>query len=120
MYLPASWPPEVPPPASEDFASGAVSWLLDLCPPDFRSYEVLRRHPRLLARLAGEQLAAAVEGCRQGYRTARAELGPVVAPEVLSALLGVYEREGRRLAAAATSVAVVASALNGERFRRPL
>jgi hypothetical protein len=29
-----------------------MGWLLDLCPPEYRSYPALRRHPVVLARFA--------------------------------------------------------------------
>lgn len=118
-YLPLGWPEQVHPPGSVDFERTAVNWLLDHCPPEFRDYAFLQRYPVLLARLAGEQLAAAVEACRSGYRTARAELRGVDA-HVVDELLGVYEREGRRLGAAATAAGLVADALRGKTFVRPL
>lgn len=119
MYVPPGWPPTVHPPGAEGFERTAAGWLYDHCPPDFRAYEVLRRHPVLLARLAGEQLAAAVEACRTGYRTARAD-SPDLAPEVVDALLAAYEREGRRLVAAARAADLVGRALRGESFTEPL
>jgi hypothetical protein len=119
-YLPPGWPPEVRPPGDESFERTALNWLFDHCPPEFRAYDVLRRHPRLLARLAGEQLAASVEACRVGYRTARGELAAEVAPEVLAALMAAYEREGRRLAEASRGAELVARGLRGESFVRPL
>jgi hypothetical protein len=119
-YVPPGWPPAVRPPGDESFERTAVNWLFDHCPPDFRAHEVLRRHPALLARLAGEQLAAAVEACRAGYRTARSDLGAHVAPDVLAALMAAYEREGRRLAVASTAAGLVSRALRGDVFVAPL
>jgi hypothetical protein len=110
----------VHPPGVEGFPRTAQNWLFDHCPPDFRSYDVLRRHPVLLARLTREQLTAAVEACRSGYRTARAELRDVVPPPVVAELLGTYEREGRRLAAAARAADLISRALAGESFVEPL
>lgn len=119
MYVPPGWPQTVHSPGADGFERTAVAWLYDHCPPDFRAYEVLRRHPVLLARLAAEQLAAAVEACRTGYRTARADL-PDLAPEVVDALLAAYEREGRRLVAAARAAELLGRALHGESFTEPL
>jgi hypothetical protein len=123
-YLPPDWPADVRPPDTDDFERTTVNWLFDHCPPDFRAYETLRRHPRLLARLAVEQLRSALEACRAGYRTARADLkgGDLngVDARVLDELLAVYEHEGRRLAAAVRSAELLAAALRGERFTRPL
>jgi hypothetical protein len=119
-YLPPGWPPEVRPPGDESFERTAVNWLFDHCPPDFRAYDVLRRHPPLLARLAGEQLAAALDACRTGYRTARGELAAQLDPEVLTALMTAYEREGRRLAEASRAAGLIARALRGDQFVAPL
>ncbi|MGH3744803.1 MAG: hypothetical protein ACRDTP_08100 [Mycobacteriales bacterium] len=121
-YVPPGWPEQVHPPGTDGFERTAVAWLFDHSPPDFRAYAVLRRHPVLLARLAGEQLAAAAEACRTGYRTARADLtrGGLVPVEAVEAVISAYEREGRRLAAAARSADLVARALRGESFTEPL
>lgn len=125
VYVPPGWPEPVPPPGADGFERSAVGWLYDHCPPDFRSYDVLRRHPVLLARLAREQLAASVEACRTGYRTARADLRsapPVrgLPADALEALLAAYEREGRRLVTALRGAELIARALAGEPFVQPL
>jgi len=100
-YLPPGWPTGVHPPGSEDFERTAVTWLLDVVPPDYRLHGVLRRHPVALATLARRHLAACVEGARQGYRTARTELGGVLPVSGLDAVLAAYQTEGRRLVTAA-------------------
>jgi hypothetical protein len=51
-YVPQGWPESVRPPGSEDFEEPAVTWLLDVVPPDYRSYTVLSRHPAALAAMA--------------------------------------------------------------------
>jgi hypothetical protein len=93
-----------------------VSWLLDVVPPDYRLHGVLVRHPVALAALARHHLAACVEGARQGYRSARAELGKHLPPAGLAAVLAVYQTEGRRLVTTATAVDLVGRALRGETF----
>lgn len=115
-FVPPGWPPGVQPPGADGFLRTAASWLFDHCPPDFRGHDVLRRHPPLLARLAVEQLAAAVDACRQGYRTARADLREQLPTEVLDALIAAYEKEGRRLAAAHRAALLLQRAIAGERF----
>ena len=50
--VPPGWPEEVRPPGAPDWERTAVAWLFDLCPPDYRAHEVLRRYPVLLARFA--------------------------------------------------------------------
>jgi len=115
-YIPTGWPEGVHPPDSPGFEQTAVSWLLDVVPPDYRLHGVLVRHPIALAALARHHLAACVEGARQGYRSARAELGKDLPPSGLAAVLAVYQAEGRRLVAAARAAELVSRALRGETF----
>jgi hypothetical protein len=90
--------------------------LLDVVPPDYRLHGVLRRHPVALATLARRHLAACVEGARQGYRTARTELGGVLPVSGLDAVLTAYRTEGRRLVTAAHAADLVEQALRGTEF----
>ncbi len=115
-YLPPGWPAGVHPPGSEGFEQTAVAWLLDVIPPDYRVHGVLRRHPIALAVLARHHLAACVEGARQGYRGARTELGDVLPPQGIDAVLAVYRTEGNRLVATARAVDLVGRGLCGEEF----
>lgn len=119
-YLPPGWPAPVPGPGTPEFEASAVSWLYEHCPADFRRYAVLRRYPLLLGRLAVEQLTAARSAAREGYRTARAQLADRVPPAALGELLAAYEQEGRRLSHALRGAQLVARALSGEQFTRPL
>ncbi len=115
-YVPPGWPAGVHPPGSEEFGQTAMSWLLEVVPPDYRLHGVLLRHPVALAALARQHVQACVEGAREGYRTARASLGGQLPPHVIEAVLGVYRSEGTRLAAAAQGVDLVERALRGEVF----
>lgn len=115
-YLPPGWPAGVHPPGSDGFERTAVAWLLDVVPPDYRLYGVFRRHPVALAAMAKHHLAACVEGARDGYRTARTELGDVLPPPGLEAVLDAYRSEGKRLVATARAVDLVSRALRGEVF----
>ncbi|MCU1602649.1 MAG: hypothetical protein JWO22_3358, partial [Frankiales bacterium] len=67
--LPPGWPTSVHPPGSDGFERTAVGWLFDLCPPEYRSHEVLKAYPVVLARFARQHVASAVEAARSGYRT---------------------------------------------------
>src|SRR3712207_7595058 len=49
---PPGWPFQVHPPGAPGWERTAASWLLDICPPEYRSYPVLRRHDVVLARFA--------------------------------------------------------------------
>jgi hypothetical protein len=115
-YTPQGWPAGVHPPGSEDFESTAVGWLLDVLPPDYRLHGVLRRHPVALAAMARYHTKACVEGARQGYRTARADLADALPPHAIDTVLAVYRKEGARLAATARAVSLVERALRGEVF----
>jgi hypothetical protein len=115
-FVPTGWPDGVHPPGSPGFEQTAVNWLLEQVPPDYRLHGVLVRHPAALAALARHHLAACVDGARQGYRCARAELGNDLPPGGLAAVLAAYQTEGRRLVAAATAAELISRALRGETF----
>lgn len=114
--VPPGWPAPVLPPHAPDWERSAVAWLLDLCPPDYRAHEVLRRHPVLLARFAAQHVAAGVQAARSVRSPSRADLADELPPEAMDAAIGAYEREGRRLVRAGREVALVAAALRGERW----
>jgi hypothetical protein len=120
VVVPPGWPAEVDPPGAPDWERSAVSWLLDLCPGDYRAYEVLRRHPVVLARFAARQVGAQVAATRDGLAAVRTDLRDVVAPDVVEAAGLVLEREGARLLALSRAVGLVERALRGGRFRARL
>jgi hypothetical protein len=99
-----------------DWEATAVVWLFDQCPPDFRAYDVLRRHPVVLAHVAASSVAGAVTATEQGLRTVRHDLGALVPPETMDAAIAAYERERLRLQSAARAVDLVGRALRGERW----
>ena len=101
------------PPQAPEWQRTAVAWLFDLCPPDYRAYDVLRKHPLVLARFAQGHVSAAVDAARAGLRTLRAELKDVVALEVVEAAVAAYDREGRRLVKTSHEITLVESALRG-------
>ena len=76
-YLPAGWPEAVAPPGTQDWEASAADRLLDLV-PDLRGHASVRRHPVILAVIARHTVTGTLEGARQGYRTARSELGEAV------------------------------------------
>jgi hypothetical protein len=115
-YVPPGWPAGVHPPGSEQFEATAVAWLFDVVPPDYRLHGVLTRFPIALAALARQHCEACVEGARKGYRTVRTDLGKHLPPHAVDAVLGVYRREGTRLAANAVAAGLIERALRGEQF----
>ncbi|WP_067913907.1 hypothetical protein [Actinomadura rubrobrunea] len=110
-YVPPGWPAQVHPPGTERFEDTATAWLLDLVPPDYRRHGVLRRYPVALARMARHHVSAAVEAAREGFRTARVELGGMVPPHGVEAVLDAYRAEGARLVALLRAVELVETAL---------
>lgn len=118
-YLPPGWPKAVKPPGSDHFESSAVHFLIELVPA-YRQHPVVVRFPAILASIARHSLEGTVEGTRQGYRTARTELGEAVPPHAVDAVLKAYRDEGRRLAADLRAVGLLEQALRGEKFTRSL
>jgi hypothetical protein len=111
--VPPGWPAEVPPPGAPDWQRRAVAWLFDQCPADHRGYEVLRKHPLVLARFAAEAVDAAEAAAAHGLATVRADLRNDVAPEVIEAAVAAYESEALRLKKARRAVEVVTHSLRG-------
>lgn len=115
QLVPPGWPESVLPPQAPDWERSAIGWLLDLCPAEYRAYDVLRKHPVVLARFATGHVGSAVEAARNGIRTARAELRDLVPGEAVEAAIAAYEREGRRLVQVGRQIALVDAAMRGER-----
>lgn len=114
--LPPGWPAEVRPPGTPDWERSATAWLFDQCPADYRSYDVLRRYPLVLARFAATAMDAAVSAADDGLRTVRAELRDRVSQETVEAAAAACERERHRVRGARNAVDLVERALRGERW----
>ena len=114
--VPPGWPGEVHPPGTPGWERTATAWLFDLCPPDYRAHEVLRRHPLVLAHMATRHVQAGIEAARRGLATVRDDLREAVDPETVTAAVAAYEREGARLVVTSRAVGLVAEALHGRRF----
>jgi hypothetical protein len=117
VTTPPGWPRTVPDPESPEFAARVVSWLLDLCPPDYRAHDVFRRHPVVLARVATRHAEASLEAARASYAGARRDLAGRVPPEAVEEALIALEHEGAHLAARVREVGLVEEALQGRRWR---
>jgi len=120
MARPSGWPPEVPEPGAPDWETRATAWMLDQCPPDYRGYDVFRRHPVVLAHVARACLAAAVDAAETGIRTARHDLRGVVSHSTVDEAVAAYEHERHRLKQAATGADLIWRALQGERWTAKL
>lgn len=118
--VPPGWPAVVRPPGTPEWDRSASAWLFDLCPADYRSYEVFRRHPVVLACVARHHLQAGVEAAHTGLASAREDLSGLVDVPTMEATVAAYEREGARLLAASRALALVEQALRGKRFVRRL
>src|SRR3546814_12120896 len=94
---PPGWPSQVRPPDAPMWERTAENWLLDISPPEFRSYPVLRRHPVVLARFAVLHVEASQLACNRGLSQARAELRDVADLDVVEAAVQAWHAESARL-----------------------
>ena len=116
LVSPPGWPRLVRPPGAPDWERTAAAWLLDLCPPEFRSYPVLRRHDVVLARFAVLHVEACQVAVRRGLSEARAELRDVAGQDTGEAAVQTWHAEAARLVAERRAVGLVEEALRGRRF----
>lgn len=116
LVTPPGWPALVRPPGAPDWESTAVAWLLDICPPEFRSYPVLRRHDVVLARFAVLHVEACQAAVRRGLSEARSELRDVTDQDTLEAAVQTWHAEAARLMAERRAVGLVEEALRGRRY----
>lgn len=95
------------PPGAPDWEQTAQAWLLEQCPPDYRAYLVLRRHPVVLAWLARRHAEASWRAMSAALASARADLAAVVEPGVVEAAIGAVEKEQARLVATGRAITLV-------------
>lgn len=112
---PPGWPSAVPPAGAPGWQVAAASWLLDLCPSEFRGYPSLRRHIVLLAWLAEHHVDAQLVALRQAYRTIRVDLTERLPAGTVEQAMSDIELEGIRLRAARRGVALLREALEDTR-----
>ena len=113
---PPGWPTAVRPPGVPGWEATATSWLLDISPPEYRSYPVLRRHPVVLARFAVLHVEAGQAGVRRALSEARGVLRDVTDPDTVESALLAWQAEEARLLAERRAVLLVEEALRGRRF----
>ncbi len=113
--LPPGWPCAVRPPDVAGWQDTARSWLLDLCPADYRGYPALTRHPLALAHLAAAHVSADLAALREARGSARTALSQALDARSLTEVLGVLDVEEARLIAAHRGVTLVEQALRGRR-----
>ncbi len=116
-HSPPGWPATVRPPGSPEWEASAASFLLDCCPADFRSYSVLRRHPKVLARFAIAYVDAHLAANRSGLGGLRMALAGEVEPAVVEAAMDAWSEQGAKLVRQRREVGLVADGLRGVVFR---
>ncbi len=116
LVAPPGWPAQVRPPDAPGWERTAVNWLLDICPPEYRGYPVLRRHPVVLARFALLHIEACQAAVRRGLSEARAVLRDVAEPATIEAAVEAWHVEAARLIAERRAVGLLEEALRGRRF----
>lgn len=116
LVAPPGWPRQVRPPDAPGWEQTAVNWLLDICPPEYRSYPVLRRHSVILARFATLHVEASQAAVRRGLSEARSVLRDVSEPQTVEAAVETWHAEAARLSAERRAVGLVEEALQGRRF----
>ena len=116
LVTPPGWPARVRPPGAPDWERTAVAWLLDLCPPEYRGYPLLRRHDVVLARFAAMHVEGAQAAVRRGLSEARGALRGLVDADTVEGAVEVWQAEEARLLAERRAVGLVEEALRGRRF----
>jgi hypothetical protein len=113
---PPGWPPQVRPPGAPDWERTAANWLLDICPPEYRSHPALRRHLVVLARFAVLHVEASQHAVNRGLSEARGALRDVADESAVEAAVETFHCEAARLLGVHRSVGLVEEALRGRRF----
>jgi hypothetical protein len=117
---PPGWPTSVRPPDAPRWEETAIGWLLDQCPPEYRMYDGLRRHPVVLARFTALHVEASIQAAQRGISEARVSLREVLPTEAVEGAVAMWEREGARLLKVRRAVGLLEEAFRGRRFRARL
>jgi hypothetical protein len=120
IYVPPGWPERVRPPGAPDWELTAVEFLLDCCPADYRRFQLLRRHPVVLARFAAVFVEAQVQAGQDGLGGVRVGLADFVAPEVVADAVEVWSQQQATLVRVRREVSMVEEALRGKTYVRKL
>lgn len=115
-YVPPGWPVQVRPPGAPGWLPTAVAFLYDCCPPDYRGYPVLKRHPVILARCASFHVEGQVRASKANLIGLRDELSKHVDHRGLDAAVVCLQEEEAKLVRLRRAVGLVYDALRGEIF----
>src|SRR3954447_14389958 len=104
---PPGWPDGVRAPGAAEWEREAVNWLFDICPPEYRGYPGLRRHPVVLARFAVLHVEAGQAAVNRGLSEAPGGLRGVNREAGIAAAIEIFEREAARLLGVRRAVGLV-------------
>lgn len=113
---PPGWPAGVRPPGAPDWETTATAWLLDQCPPEYRTYPALRRHAVVLARFTVLHVEACQAAVRRGLSEARGALRDVADTHAIAGAVECWQREEARLLGVRRAAGLVEEAIRGRRF----
>ncbi len=116
LSVPPGWPERVRPPGAPGWEVTAGAWLLDICPPEYRSYPVLRHHVAVLARFAALHIKGAQMAVDIGLSEARGALREVADTDTVERAIATWQREYARLLTESRQVALVEDALRGKQY----
>src|SRR3712207_1634246 len=116
LVTPPGWPSLVRPPGAPAWERTASAWLLDICPPEFRGYPVLRRHVVVLARFAVLHVEACQAAVRRGLSEAGGALRDVADADTIEAAVPTLQAGQAGLLAGRRAVGLGEEPLRGRRF----
>lgn len=120
LYVPPGWPDEVSLPGAPRWENTASAYLFDCCPPDFRAYPVLRRHPVVLAAFAAEFVESQVRAAKEGLAEARVRLEDPVNGTAAKESVVAWQNQLAHFLHMRRAVALIEESLRGKVFIRKL
>lgn len=104
-----TWPRDLAPASHPEFVLQARAWLLDRCPPEWRTSPI-REDASALAWACSHYISGVQEAMRRAYRESRMEFDDAA---TLSAVHAALESYGAHLVTVAREVGLVQRALAG-------
>lgn len=116
VWVPPGWPAVVRPPGSHGWVRTATAFLLDCCPPDYRGYPVLLKHPVVLARFARGFVSSQLVATQSNLAGVRPDLAGWTDTAIVDAAVAVLQAEEARVVRMVRAVTLVEQALRDVRF----